>query len=409
MTKEEQNIIWVCLSKEMKDRIKSEYRKISVLHKKEQYELGILHTFENTFGYHNLISETDHEQDEMLMVRRKEVQIIYKDKMHEKGHHAVSQSKKDMATGWISAMKFFFSKAKCLPDKFDKEVNFPTKNNTTDSSNFETIGKDEHEHRLQTLIKVDDKPKFEIGDKVKFKYPNDDGSIDDSVYTINDIEEDEETPGNYVAQIIKGDEECIGLCPYYSFDSLEPYTEENGNNMEITNQENNNIEEKELNLYEILNDYVGEEFYLLGFGIVKFTKFQHIQNKICQIDLKSINQRNRVVETSVRLNGTWLNGDNTVVLYPSRALYEKYPLDAKKAWAEWSESMKPWTPEDNEHYWFVNNLLNPVSSIYDEEEFEDRARVKAGNFFRTEEEAQQAAEGVKNYLKTFQNNKRKNK
>ena len=44
-------------------------------------------------------------------------------------------------------------------------------------------------------------------------------------------------------------------------------------------------------------------------------------------------------------NGSMYGVAGNIMLYPSRDLYEKYPLDAKKAWGEWQEEQKPKTPK----------------------------------------------------------------
>ena len=54
MDKDTQNKIWDSLSEDIQNQIKEEYTKISTLPRKELYELGCLHTYENTFGIHNL-------------------------------------------------------------------------------------------------------------------------------------------------------------------------------------------------------------------------------------------------------------------------------------------------------------------------------------------------------------------
>lgn len=105
-------------------------------------------------------------------------------------------------------------------------------------------------------------------------------------------------------------------------------------------------------------------------------------------------------------DGTYTDpSDNGVCcLYPSRALYEKYPLDAYSAWMEWQSERTPkrWKAksEDNERYWTVGTTCEPESYQETEVEF-DKKCYDCGNYFRTEEEAQQAAEAVRECLAKF--------
>ena len=179
---------------------------------------------------------------------------------------------------------------------------------------------------------------------------------------------------------------------------LEPYTEENKESME----------KKELNLCELLKGCEEEWFYLLGHGDAKFTKFQHRQGRISQIDLKCQNKINQVYDTSVMPDGTWINGDSTVLLYPSRALYEKYPLDAYSAWMEWKETQKSkrWRAKLGEKYWLVDIELSPALSEEKNDGY-DKARYNNGNYFRTQEAAEEAAKLVKEILLKFHEKKLK--
>lgn len=147
---------------------------------------------------------------------------------------------------------------------------------------------------------------------------------------------------------------------------------------------------KELNLCEILNGHEGEEFYSLMHGNVRFTTIS--SDGFVLFDYPE--------SISVYPNGKY-DENAEVVIYPTRFLYEKYPLYAQKAWQEWVDEQKPWAPKDDEYYWCINDMLNPVSKIFDAEDPEDWARVRANNCFRTQEHAQQAAEAVKKTLEQF--------
>lgn len=59
INKEIQDLNWNSLTKGLRDKIKADYSEISSLCKKDQYELGQLHTYENIFGIHNLSSKEE--------------------------------------------------------------------------------------------------------------------------------------------------------------------------------------------------------------------------------------------------------------------------------------------------------------------------------------------------------------
>lgn len=57
-----------------------------------------------------------------------------------------------------------------------------------------------------------------------------------------------------------------------------------------------------------------------------------------------------------------------------------------------------WKPEDNQEYYFVSNMLEVIENNYVEDCEVDRLRYKNGNCFKTQSEAQAAAEKVKALL-----------
>lgn len=76
MNKELQDLVWSILPKEFKEEVKYEYRRVATKASKEEYDLGFMHAHEGIFGYHNLTSDAEGE-DEMLCVSRKRVQEVY--------------------------------------------------------------------------------------------------------------------------------------------------------------------------------------------------------------------------------------------------------------------------------------------------------------------------------------------
>lgn len=236
------------------------------------------------------------------------------------------------------------------------------------------------------------------------------------VYTINDIQEDEETPGNYVARILKGDEECIGLCPYYSFDSLEPYTEEKNDECPYTDdrtcesckgkgwceyKSKDNMEEKELNICKILYGEIDDTFYSTVWGDTLITSIQdstyiHIRPHYADYDED---------EHLIIFSNGKAHKDGICILYPSRILYEKYPLDPYSAWMEWKELRKPkrWYPKQGEIVWYIGENLKALKktvSYIPQSKWEGDL-----NCFQTEELCNEAIEGVRAYLEDFHKRK----
>ena len=141
------------------------------------------------------------------------------------------------------------------------------------------------------------------------------------------------------------------------------------------------MEEKELNLCELLKGCEGEEFYSLMHGKVRFMTIG--AEGFVMFDLPE--------SFSVYDNGKYdLHAE--VIIYPSRALYEKYPLDAKKAWDEWASERKP-------KFEFSSFIY-----IYKDGETVDEIDLPELNF-NSLEEAKQAAEAVRETLTKFHQSK----
>ena len=107
----------------------------------------------------------------------------------------------------------------------------------------------------------------------------------------------------------------------YKESILEPYTEPETKMTE-------DMETKELNLAELLKGHEGEEFFLTTMGTVIFhgVSEQSIQFK-----------PNKTAKDTYLLSSTGKMRDNGVILaYPSRVLYEQYPLEPYTAWMKWT-------------------------------------------------------------------------
>lgn len=214
------------------------------------------------------------------------------------------------------------------------------------------------------------KPKFDKGDLVRC-------SLDGMIYEV-------EEPCGMNHYCLKGRGNVVNI------DWLEPYTEENEERME----------EIGVNLYELLKGCEGEWFYSLNSGNVEYQGTNH-NNTLLFIDVEAGNQ----VCVTPRGFGSYGNGD-VCLIYPSRDLYKKYPLDPVKAWAEWEEARKPkrWRAENGKRYWVVGSICEPVSYQETNVPFDDDC-YEADNYFRTYEEAKQAAEVVREALAKFHEQK----
>ena len=382
MKKEQQDLLWQCLSKENREKERRAYSIPLIIDKNRSY----CNALEDIFGSHNLTSDT--EPEVMLHCSRNFVIGRYK---HLTTSVAWNEGDVRAFQAEISLLKDLFGD-KCLPDKELNEDNF---------------AKSELEHRLeQTSVQAVFKPKFKVGDIAIHK---------GEVCTIEKVD-----IGEYPYKISKG-----GWITWVKESDLEPYTEENKKNCKETqnlslsdeqpteNKETivskndtmddtketmedkelgkeDNFPTKELNLCELLKGCEREEVYSLLEGV---TFIRNVGNAL----ITTTESNNYGEKGNVYVGGECL-------LYPSKELYEKYPLDATQAWQEWASERKPkrWTPKNGEKFWHLNEFMNVVSSFYDEDDFDDHTIVnKTVNCFQSYELCQQAAEAVRETLEKF--------
>ncbi len=342
MKTEQQNKAWACLPKATRDYAKRIYQyECSVI----DYNEGANETLESLFGSHNLTSDT--EPDEAFIVWRKDAQATY----------AYNEQilKFDPTHQGARLLKSYLEEtfgSKCLPDKSPEEKN-------------------------------DMEIKFNLGDKVEV-----DDEDDERIYTVIDILEND----GYVWYKLRHGES-------------KERTEMN-HDLKLYNKSNELMEEKELNLCGLLKGHEEEEFYCHYLRRdVKFIGFDECDGMTFKLRTckDGVGYENLMyIEKNEKIG-------KSVILYPSRALYEKYPLDAKKAWAEWAESRKPkrWRAkkeEENdgirEEYYFLDGMLT-INCQYDVYDYFCNNHYHVGNYFRTESDAKQAAEEVKQCLEAF--------
>lgn len=114
MNKTAQNLTWNCLPLEVKKEVKRQYQ--IAINAKEYYTEC---TLEYLFGIHNLTSDAEGEDDELLYVSRKRVQDLYEAMLSE-------QERKDLelynqvSAEDRAAMLFGLFGSKCLPDEEPK-------------------------------------------------------------------------------------------------------------------------------------------------------------------------------------------------------------------------------------------------------------------------------------------------
>lgn len=203
-------------------------------------------------------------------------------------------------------------------EKYNKLKNTDDYESETSQITIESIfGK----HNLTVVEQP--QPRFKVGDNVMI-----DGVINFALnYHVGSIIElpNIDHPCTYKVSVLGG----------YAFLEevyLNPYTSPGPKGKESGAKGNDS--ENSLNLCKMLKDHVGEYFYSPYLGN-------------CKLDeIKPDEDHNQIwLRTD---NGVWVvalpscghEPDGAVMLFPSRALYEQYPLDAARAWSEWQKEQK---------------------------------------------------------------------
>ena len=354
---------WQCLPKAARELLRYQYRAPMDGNWANGYKTAL----GDTFGRHNLTSDT--EPEELLYCNKAKVQQAYKMGM--------------WGNSGSSMLKYLFGD-KCLPDKE------PMKIDAADS--LIIMAKDE--------MDITEKP-IKVGDKVRVVKLYHDGSGHEYMAMTGEVIK----VGEKRCRIFNGLIE-VSL-PYYMLEVIEPYTEENETkrketqNLSLSDKQpterKETMEEKELNLAELLKGCEGEEFFSISVGKVTFKAIYDYDDthKVRTIRKDAVgNEYNINFHSDGRRNKAGLQD-----LYPSEDLLIKYPLDAKKAWDEWASERKPkrWRAKRGDRYWWFNDELE-VKCNADIQDIIDNNRYNLGNYFRTEKLAQQAAEAVRETL-----------
>ena len=349
MTINDQDIAWASLPSYSRELARNMY--------KTSHDGNVKFLLENLYGKHNLTSDT--EPEEILFYPRKDVQEFYAeicktiDRSQDTNVRICSQGK-------IIALKSLFGD-KCLPDKEEP--------NSLNLSNSCKIGKDKQP-----------KPKFKVGQLVRcledwvqgnpLKIINYDA--EDNTYLLDGLtgywleesqlepytEEKEpmkETPfkvGDEVianigrpvpAKIIEIVDKDFAIISYRDmtkkvlFNNIAHYEESIEESKEPMEEKESGKEDnfttKELNLCELLAYQDLSGTYSPIYGEVRVTD---IACDCLVITPEHSSDNNVELFPDGRFSK---NGD--CLLFPSRALYEKYPLDAYSAWMEWKAERKP--------------------------------------------------------------------
>lgn len=245
---------------------------------------NVEYILEELFSKENLTSDT--EPEELLFVERKKVQE-YWDKIKKLEPTAEPFDRKAGYLGQLKALVDFFG-SKCLPDK-EKQA----------------------------------KP-FRVGDRVKIVNvlnPMMQGEIG---IIVEHLTKDSHL---YKVKLCEDSESFIEDCYLVEDRYLEPYTEEK-----------NDMEEKELNLCELLKDCVYENFYSPICGKCEYKEsFEDSETML----FEAVKEEEHGGHQSLIFDAEGRNNEHGIcLLFPSKDLYEKYPLDAYSAWMEWAESRK---------------------------------------------------------------------
>lgn len=351
MEKNLQDRAWGCLPKEAREELRAEYQNAIEGSDLEDFLIDF-------FGHHNLASDT--EPEEMLMVERKKVQEYKADIEYTLAGSFSSEYSKGYWRGQQTALDMLFND-KCLPDK--------------------------------------EQPKFKVGDNVA--YIDNFGVIFPEILTIKGISVAED--GKYCYEVIE-----YGI--KYPERNLELFPVEKETTRKIlrilslsdkqSDETKDTMEEKELNLCELLKGCEGEKFFSISVGEIIFKAIYDYDDTF---NIRTIRKDAVGNEYNVNFHSDGRrNKSGLPDLYPSEDLLKKYPLDAKKAWDEWAETRKTkrWTPQIGEHIFWVNANLTVSQDRFNDFDTQ-RKRRAVGNEFKTGKEAKQAAEGIREYLKSF--------
>ena len=374
MTTEQQNKAWACLPKEARDRIKNNG---------EFFDIYAQCILEEIYGKHNLTSDT--EPEEMLYISRETVIEKYAEIFCNKAPYLDDSPEALLCQACLKVLESLFGD-KCRPDKTPEEKAKEIVDTIKEVLTAENVN--------ESVIA---QPKtLNVGDKVKIilcTHPE----YRDKVGIITSID----SCGNPYVKV-----DGLGTLFHAPY-ALEPYNvsaneakEEAKDNMKMEEKETKNYppyldyplvptkKEKELNLCELLKDCEGETFY-------------------CSLIDKDVVLMQTLATGTIEVSF----GNSTLRLHDGRDEEGNlllFPSKENRNWMEWKDARKPnrWRAEKGECFYMIlpgcvvgslrDNHLDYCSELYN-----------IGNYFRTQEEAEQAAKLVKETLLKFHENKLK--
>lgn len=151
--------------------------------------------------------------------------------------------------------------------------------------------------------------------------------------------------------------------------------------------------DQKFNLCQILKGCEGETIFLPDDGECKIVNVSEDTIKLT-----------RNGNYTIKLSGESLLLQRTgfAYAYPSERAFLADPLKAKEAWTDWTEARKPrrWRAIHGDDYWFIS-AEGWVCCETDLRCSDDDQRYNIGNYFRTREAAELAADAFKNLLQIF--------
>lgn len=111
-------------------------------------------------------------------------------------------------------------------------------------------------------------------------------------------------------------------------------------------------EKKELNLCELLKGHEGESIFLTTMGNV-------FLESVSEINIR-FKPHEAATDSYLLKAGGKMSENGVILAFPSRALYEQYPLDAYTAWMKWQEGQR--TYEINISIDYCENFMGVVDA-----------------------------------------------
>ena len=237
-------------------------------------------------------------------------------------------------------------------------------------------------------------PKFKLGDPVRVISIL--GYIDEITEIIAVDKDDPNAP--YKIDLL----DRVGCGIWCSEDAIALYDESEHRNLsqETANcdkSEDNKLKDKmtdqKFNLCQILKGCEGETIFLPDDGECKIVN-------VSEDTIKLARDSNYIIKLSGE--SLLLQRTGFAYAYPSERAFLAYPLNAEGAWKEWAEARKPkrWRANSGGDYWYVSSE-GAVCEDLDIGVKLDNGRYSIGNYFRTRQAAELAADAFKNLLQKF--------